>query len=764
MSFKDISIQKKLMRFIFLVSAIVLVTTSVTFFIYEFFTFRKTTVEKLMTIGKIISANSTAAIAFFNREDAAEKLSALQSEPHIVSACLYDKEGNLFSTYPAGLDSTDFPISPAEEGYFYTSTHVEIFLPVMQSEKQIGILYMKSDLDDIYSRFIVYTIISILTLVLSLLFAYLLSMRLKNSISKPILLLAETAKTITEKGDYSVRAIKSGTDELGQFSDAFNLMLAKIQTQNQSLNDFNKNLEKKVNDRTLALENVNKELHNSEQQIQSIFNSAPDAVIVINSDSIIEKWNQKAEKLFGWSFSEVVGKPIYDFIIPLQHREGHKNGMKRFLETGVGPVLHKEIDISAINKTGNEFDIQLSISPVTLKDKTLFIAFIRDITERKKVEKSLHLSEEKFNKAFQLSPAGIVISSLVTGNYLDVNESFLKIVGYNRDEVIGKSFNETTILSPESRKEILDELTKTASVQRKEVDIIKKSGQSGTMIFSSEQIEIAGEKCLLTIIYDISELKKAREDLKIKSEELARSNKELEQFAYIASHDLQEPLRMVNSYLQLLERRYKDKLDQDARDFINFAVDGSNRMRTLIFSLLDYSRVNRVKPFEDIKTNELLNEVLSDLKAQINENKAAITVEPLPDIYGDRVLMGQIFQNLISNAVKFKGDKDPEILISGKKNNHEYLFSIKDNGIGIQKEYAGKLFTIFQRLNTKDQYPGTGIGLAICKKIVEKHGGKIWFDSEFGKGSTFYFTIKAKEGNQSDSTTNILSQPTVSNT
>jgi len=224
--------------------------------------------------------------------------------------------------------------------------------------------------------------------------------------------------------------------------------------------------------------------------------------------------------------------------------------------------------------------------------------------------------------------------------------------------------------------------------------------------------------------------------------ELTRSNQELEQFAYVASHDLQEPLRMVTSYLQLLENRYKERLDKDADDFIRFAVDGSIRMRNLINSLLEYSRVNRIKPFRQIDVNQVIHDILLDLKDTIQENDAIVKCEKLDSFFGDEVLIGQLFMNLISNAIKFRGIKRPEITIRSKKEIGNTLFSIKDNGIGIKTEYFDKIFVIFQRLNSSEKYPGTGIGLAICKKIVERHGGKIWVESQVGEGSSFCFTIR----------------------
>ena len=244
-----------------------------------------------------------------------------------------------------------------------------------------------------------------------------------------------------------------------------------------------------------------------------------------------------------------------------------------------------------------------------------------------------------------------------------------------------------------------------------------------------------------TISRDITEIKKNKEELVNKAIELARSNTELEQFAYVASHDLQEPLRTVSSYVQLLAARYKDKLDTDANEFIDFAIDGSNRMRQLINSLLEYSRINRLKPFEPINTKDLITSLLMDISDTVKSADATIKYDNLPDIYGDHVLISQLFQNLIGNALKFRSEKKPEIIISCEKRNGQYLFSVQDNGIGMQKEYWDKIFIIFQRLNSREKYQGTGIGLSICKKIVERHGGKIWVESEPGKGSTFYFTI-----------------------
>lgn len=256
--------------------------------------------------------------------------------------------------------------------------------------------------------------------------------------------------------------------------------------------------------------------------------------------------------------------------------------------------------------------------------------------------------------------------------------------------------------------------------------------------------EISGYVCLAR---DISKIKEVQSRLTQQKIELERSNAELEQFAYVASHDLQEPLRMVASYLQLLERKYREKLDDTAREFIQFAVDGSVRMKGLIKDLLAYSRVGtRAGESEWVQTNEVIQQVLQDLKPVIEESKAQITLQSLPEIFFYGRHLSQLFQNLIGNALKYRNTSlTPLIEIGVQEKEGHYLFWVKDNGIGIKPEYLEKIFVIFQRLHSREEYEGSGIGLAICKKIVERSGGNIWVNSQPGEGSTFYFTIPKKK-------------------
>jgi len=246
---------------------------------------------------------------------------------------------------------------------------------------------------------------------------------------------------------------------------------------------------------------------------------------------------------------------------------------------------------------------------------------------------------------------------------------------------------------------------------------------------------------------ELAERNEAEQELSKRAEELARSNQELEQFAYVASHDLQEPLRMVSSYTELLGRRYKGKLDADADEFIAYAVEGATRMQTLIGDLLAYSRLGRGEwSVGPVDCSSVLARALANLGVAIEESHAVVTSDPLPTVPANEAELTQLLQNLISNAIKFRGERPPAVQVSARRSGAEWVFAVRDNGIGIAPEHRERIFVIFQRLNPRDRYSGTGIGLAICKKIVDRHRGRIWVESEPGGGSTFLFSIPEKEG------------------
>ena len=334
-----------------------------------------------------------------------------------------------------------------------------------------------------------------------------------------------------------------------------------------------------------------------------------------------------------------------------------------------------------------------------------------------------------------------------------LNNSALELLGYSQNELMGQKlsmiFPETDLPKDER---LIDTFLRKEFVSKAEVRYQTKNGEIIPVSISSTVLkDINNEvESVVFVAQDISDYKRA-EKLARSSEALERSNKELEQFAYVASHDLQEPLRMISSYVQLLKRRYGESLDSDANEFIDFAVDGAERMKTLIQDLLAFSRVGtNGEKFKSTSTQNILEEVLSNLELSIKENSAIITHDPLPDLVVDRTQIMQLFQNLISNAIKFRGDKSPEIHIEVIDSYTEWLFCFNDNGIGIEEKYSDKIFVIFQKLHGIGEYPGTGIGLSIAKRIIERHGGKIWVESEPGKGSSFKFTVPKHKSDEQD--------------
>ena len=374
----------------------------------------------------------------------------------------------------------------------------------------------------------------------------------------------------------------------------------------------------------------------------------------------------------------------------------------------------------------------------------------REISERRRIEEALRESEAKFQQLFDEAPVGYHEYD-TQGRITKVNRTELEMLGYPLEEMLGQPVWKFSSEEETSRHAVLAKLAGTIPPGRGfERTYRRKDGTTFPVIIEDRPLRDSEGRIIgiRSTIQDITDRREAEEALKQNTEALARSNQELEQFAYVASHDLQEPLRMVTSYVQLLARRYQNRLDSDAEEFINFAVDGATRMHTLINGLLAYSRVGtRGKPFEPTNCETILQQSLDNLKMTMEESGTVVTHDSLPTVMADDLQLGQLFQNLIGNAIKFHGEEPPRVHVSVKPDGKQWVFSVRDNGIGIAPEFAERIFIIFQRLHGKEKYPGTGIGLAVCKKIVECHGGRIWVGSELGKGATFYFTLP-REGEQ----------------
>jgi signal transduction histidine kinase len=379
--------------------------------------------------------------------------------------------------------------------------------------------------------------------------------------------------------------------------------------------------------------------------------------------------------------------------------------------------------------------------------RTLYEIEAARLREHEQADALVRAGEERYRYLFDNMLEGYAYCWMIYINdvphdfiYLNVNKAFETLTGLK--DVVGKKISEAVpaiqVTDP-GLLEIYGRVAKTGKPERFEMYV-----QALRMWFSIS-VYCPEPECFVAVFDVITERKRAEGEMKTLLEELKRSNAELEQFAYIASHDLQEPLRMVASYLQLLERRYKGKLDSNADEFIGYAVDGAVRMQRMVNDLLTYSRIGtKGKPFATVDCNVILVDVLTDLKVPIKETSARITIDPLPLVTADGIQLAQVFQNLIGNAMKFRGDRTPEIHIHAEQSEQAWRFSVRDNGIGLAPEYYERIFILFKRLHSAARFPGSGIGLTICKKIIERHNGRIWVESEPGRGSVFYFTVPLK--------------------
>jgi PAS domain S-box-containing protein len=356
-----------------------------------------------------------------------------------------------------------------------------------------------------------------------------------------------------------------------------------------------------------------------------------------------------------------------------------------------------------------------------------------DVTERNLIIEAFRESKERFQSAFVYAPIGMAIGSL-EDRILRVNPAFCEMLGYSEAELLRMTWPE--LCRPEDRESMPS--GEADSSEPAEIRLRHKDGRTVHVQWNTSVVRDASGKPQYSIgqVVDITERKLAEEQIHKYAGDLERSNRDLQHFAYVASHDLQEPLRMVRGFVELLARRYEGKLGADADEYIHYAVDGATRMQNLIRGLLAYSRVGtQGKSFEPVDTGETLRSALMNLKAAMEESRADVTHDGLPTLPADDVQLAQLFQNLIGNAVKFRGSELPRIHVGVKDAGPEWEFAVTDNGIGFDPEHANRIFQMFQRLHGQNQYSGTGIGLALCKRIVERHGGRIGVEPAGGKGS-----------------------------
>jgi PAS domain S-box-containing protein len=495
----------------------------------------------------------------------------------------------------------------------------------------------------------------------------------------------------------------------------------------------------------------------TEERFRAVVNSANEGILVYDRDLLITAGNLAAERIIGLPIAGLIGKPGFVSLLPCLREDGtpmppEERPTRMTIRAGQslsgyvvgivrpdGAVSWLSVNTAFLRRAG-EVDYYGVVSTIS------------DITARRAAEEALRESEERFRQTFELAASGIAHVDL-QGRFLRVNRSLCEIFGYKQDELVGRTVRDVSHpadlgSTDAGRKAVLAGKIESVRLEKR---YVRKDGSTVWVDLAIALVRAPEGRPLyeIAIFDDITPRKEAENALHQAHEELKRSNAELGQFAYVASHDLQEPLRMVSSYTQLLQRRYGDRLDGDAREFMAYIVDGAARMKQLIEDLLAYSRVGtRGREFHAVATDAPLRRALLNLKSAIDEAGATVSYEGLPTLEADELQLAQLFQNLIGNALKFRSASVPRIYISSTEKENEWEFAVRDNGIGIESQYFERIFMVFQRLHNKGDYPGTGIGLAICKKVVERHGGRIWVESQLGEGATFYFTLPKKQGDK----------------
>lgn len=493
---------------------------------------------------------------------------------------------------------------------------------------------------------------------------------------------------------------------------------------------------KETKSRIIKLSKEIEELHDNVNRLRSTVNLSPDT-ITIHRDSKLLFINQAGLNLLGaQSEEQVLGSDIFDFI----HYSFKEKISKRIEEMVKYMKQVPVIDITIKRLDGSYLDVSIASTPVLYHSIPHVITIIRDITDRKK-------NEEIKNQlaSIVLNSSDAIYAMSIDGQIQSWNPGAEKLYGYSEQDAIGR--NISIVIPDIKQNELSHFLNKVSKGERIESFETKRQRKDKKIIDVSLTLSPIWDEAgivmsISAISRDITFKKQVEEELRKYAEELALSNEELYVFSYAASHDLQEPLRSIQNFLETLNKKYKKRLGPEMEEQINSADDGVTRMYRLITDFLMYSRVGTERALkEEVDCNIALKDAIANLEVAIKESNALIKQYTLPKVHGNFVQITQLFQNLIANAIKYQGENKPSIEISAEKQNDMWHFAVKDNGIGIEQWFSERIFIVFQKLHDHRKYPGSGIGLALCKRVIEKHGGKIWFESEVGKGTTFYFTL-----------------------
>ena len=515
------------------------------------------------------------------------------------------------------------------------------------------------------------------------------------------------------------------------------------------------------------------QLQDSEARTRAVLDAAVDAILTIETNGTVESMNPAAERLFGYPSAEVLGQNV-KMLMPEPYRHEHDDYLKNYLTTGQRKIIGIGREVVGLRKDGSSFPMHLAVSELHLGHRRMFTGIARDITDLRVAIDQLQDSEARTRTILETAVDAIITID-ERGRVESMNPAAEGLFGYAAADILGQNVK---MLMPDPYRHEHDGYLKNylTTGQRKIIGIgrevvgLRKDGSTFPMDLAVSEVRLGARRLFTGIVRDITERKKAEEQLRFfageiqgRNADLLRSNQELDEFAYIASHDLKEPLRGIHNYATFLIEDYRDKLDEEGGVKLETLRRLTQRMDTLLDSLLEFSRVGRLDfAIRETDLNDIVEEVLDSLRINLKERGVDVRIpRPLPNVRGDRVRVGEVFRNLITNAMKYNDKKEKWIEIgcgldlglefqqakAGEDRiRHATVFYVRDNGIGITEKHYEAIYRIFKRLHARDEFGGgTGVGLTIVKKIIERHGGRIWVQSTPGEGTSFYFTLSGAE-------------------
>ena len=736
--FRDMPIKQKLMAIIMFVTAAALVLAGAGIVIADSFLFRAAMQRDISALAQIVADNSIAALAFDDPQSARQTLMSLRARPHLKAACIYRPDGRVFASYMSPGARAECPAAHGLDEIRFTPAGLSIRRPIALNGRRLGTLVLLYDLGELGEHITLYADAVFLILLMSSFVAFLLSSKLRAFVAGPISQLAKATRAVSETRDYSVRAQKLSSDDLGALADGFNEMLAQIQTQDSELRKA-----------LLAQAAALKESQEIRESLRTTLASIGDAVISTDAEGRVAFVNAVAQSLVGLDESEVAGRHLDEIfhIVNEFSRAKVESPVARVLREGsiVGMANHTVL----IAKNGAEIPIDDSGAPIRDERGEIqgTVLVFRDVSARRQADQTNRLLS-----SIVQSSNDAIFSKDLDANVTSWNAAAERIFGFSSQEMQGQSILK---IFPEGRAaelaSIMRRVARGERIEQYETVRRTKSGELLNVSLTISPIQdplgrISGASVISRNITEqvraAERLARLNEDLKRSNQILEHTNQDLERFAFIASHDLQEPLRMITSYSQLLIKSHAGEFDPEAKTFVDIIVSGTTRMRELLADLLAYAEIRSrdETPLEMVDLNAVVEDVRQNLETAIAENGAVISSDRLPMVHAYRAHLQPLFQNLIGNAIKYRSARPPRVHVSVQEQDGEPRFSVSDNGIGIDSEYHKQIFEVFRRLHG-GKIPGTGVGLAICQRIVERYGGRIWVESQRGEGSTFLFTL-----------------------